>query len=44
LDQVKIEQIHRASLHIMEKIGMRMGGQRALNLFEEQGAAVGSDG
>ena len=44
LDQVKIEQIHEASLHIMEKIGMRIGGQRALNLFEDHGAAVSPDG
>jgi trimethylamine--corrinoid protein Co-methyltransferase len=44
LDQGKIDQIHEASIHLMEKIGMRVGGQRALKLFMDHGAAVSPDG
>jgi trimethylamine--corrinoid protein Co-methyltransferase len=44
LDQGKIDQIHEASILLMEKIGMRVGGQRALKLFLDHGAAVSPDG
>jgi trimethylamine--corrinoid protein Co-methyltransferase len=44
LDQGKIERVHEASLHVMEKIGMRVGGERALKLFMDHGAAVSPDG
>ena len=44
LDQGKIDQIHEASIHLMEKIGLRVGGQRTLKLFLDHGAAVSPDG
>ncbi|MHC4751329.1 MAG: trimethylamine methyltransferase family protein [Planctomycetota bacterium] len=44
LDQGKIDQIHEASIHLMEKIGMQVGGDRALKLFKDHGAAVSPDG
>ena len=44
LDQEKMDQIHEASIHLMEQIGQRIGGQRALKLFQDHGAAVSPDG
>lgn len=44
LDKEGIERIHDASIHIMEKVGMRVGGERALKLFKENGASVTSQG
>ena len=44
LDRGKIDQIHAASIHLMEKIGQRVDGQRALTFFLDHGAAVSPDG
>ncbi len=44
MDRGKIDQIHAASIHLMEKIGQRVGGQRALTLFLDHGAGVSPDG
>ncbi len=44
LDRNKIERIHEASLHLMEKVGMRVGGQRALAKFKQAGCEVNGDG
>ncbi|UCH22346.1 MAG: trimethylamine methyltransferase family protein [Deltaproteobacteria bacterium] len=44
LDRGKIHQIHAASIYLMEKIGMRIGGKRALKLLRDHGAAVSREG
>ena len=44
LTPVKIEQVHEASIYLMEEVGLRIGGKRALNLFEDYGAAVDPGG
>ena len=38
LDQEKIDQIHEASIHLMEDFGMKIGGERAFKLFQDNGA------
>ena len=43
LDQGKIDKIHETSLHLLTKSGMRVGGDRALQLFKERGARVDGD-
>ncbi len=43
LDAGKIAKIHEASLHLLTKSGMRVGGDRALRLFKERGARVDGD-
>ncbi len=40
LDAGKIAKIHEASLHLLTKSGMKVGGERALNLFKQRGAKV----
>jgi len=44
LDQDKIKKIHQASLTLLEKVGMKVGGERALQIFRENGAQVDADG
>ncbi|AET67418.1 trimethylamine:corrinoid methyltransferase [Desulfosporosinus orientis DSM 765] len=44
LDQEKVEQIHEASLYLMENVGMKIGGTRALKLLQDNGAETTSDG
>ncbi len=44
LDSYKIERIHGKSIEIMEKIGMRVSGERALSLFKKAGATVDNNG
>ena len=44
LDEEKIKKIHEKSLYIMEKIGMRVGGKRAVDLLTAHGARLGADG
>ena len=43
LDKTKIDKIHEASLHLLTKSGMKVGGDRALKLFKERGAKVDGD-
>lgn len=43
LDQDKIKKIHEASVHLLTKSGMRVGGERALKLFKDRGARVDGD-
>lgn len=40
----KIEKIHTASLYLMEKVGMKLGGKRGLQVFKDAGCKVGGDG
>lgn len=44
LSKEKIEKIHEASLTLMQKVGMKVGGERALKLFKDSGAEVGPGG
>ncbi|AET67417.1 trimethylamine:corrinoid methyltransferase [Desulfosporosinus orientis DSM 765] len=44
LDQEKVEQIHEASLYLMENVGMKIGGTRALKLLQDNGAKTTSEG
>src|SRR5690606_15083501 len=44
LDEEKIKKIHEKSLYIMENIGMRVGGERAVELLTGHGARIGKDG
>ena len=44
LDEETIKKIHEKSLYIMEKIGMRVGGKRAVDLLTAHGARLGADG
>ncbi len=37
LSQEKIQQIHEASIHLLETVGMRVGGERALKLLADAG-------
>ena len=37
LDQKKIEKVHEKSLYILEHIGMRFGGERAVKLLKDAG-------
>lgn len=44
LNAEKIEKIHNKSIEIMEKIGMRVSGERALALLKKAGATVDQNG
>ena len=44
LDPSKIEKIHEASVHLMETVGMRVGGQRSLDTFKKAGCTVDKGG
>lgn len=44
LDEHKIARIHEKTLYIMEQVGMKVEGERALELLTAHGAKVGSDG
>ena len=44
LSTEKIEKIHEASLHLIEKTGMLISGERTLALLRENGIAPGADG
>jgi trimethylamine--corrinoid protein Co-methyltransferase len=39
-----LERIHDASIHLMEKVGMRIGGERAQKLLKENGVSVTGEG
>jgi trimethylamine--corrinoid protein Co-methyltransferase len=39
----KVVKIHEASLHLLTKSGMRVGGKRALELFKSRGAKIDGD-
>ncbi|MDR2946252.1 MAG: trimethylamine methyltransferase family protein [Candidatus Adiutrix sp.] len=43
LNQEKITKIHEASLHLLTKSGMKVGGERSLKLFKDHGAKVDGD-
>lgn len=43
LTQEQVEQIHNASLHIIEQTGIRFPSARALDIWEENGAQVDRD-
>ncbi|MDJ0783208.1 MAG: trimethylamine methyltransferase family protein [Desulfosarcinaceae bacterium] len=44
LSKEKIERIHAASLHLIEKVGMIITGERTCQRLREAGAASGADG
>ena len=44
LERSKRERIHEASLHLIEKVGMKIGGERALGTLKHHGAETGADG
>jgi trimethylamine:corrinoid methyltransferase-like protein len=44
LNPEKIVQIHNASIYLLEKVGMKVGGERALKLFKHHGASVSDNG
>lgn len=44
LSREKIERLHEATVHLLEKVGMRMGGERSLKLLKEAGCAVDDGG
>ena len=44
IDQEKFNQIHEASLFLMEKVGMKIGGTRALKLLQDNGAVTTTEG
>lgn len=44
LNQEKINKIHEKSLYIMEHIGMKFRGERAIKLLQENGAVMTDDG
>lgn len=43
LNPAKIERIHDASVYLMEKVGLRVGGTRGLELFKKAGCEVTSE-
>lgn len=43
LDAGQLEQIKTATLHVLEKVGVRFPSERALDLFAEHGAVVDKD-
>lgn len=43
LNPTKIERIHEASLYLMEKVGIQVGGERSLALLKKAGCSVDSD-
>lgn len=44
LNNVKIEKIHEKSLYLMEKIGMKISGDRTVKLLKDHGAHISADG
>lgn len=44
LNQEKINKIHEKSIYIMEKVGMKIAGDRAIKLLLNNGATRGDDG
>ncbi|KJS85853.1 trimethylamine methyltransferase family protein [Desulfosporosinus sp. BICA1-9] len=44
IDQEKFDQIHEASLQLMENVGMKIGGTRALKLLHDNGAVTNGEG
>ncbi|HEY3426778.1 MAG TPA: trimethylamine methyltransferase family protein, partial [Negativicutes bacterium] len=44
LNQEKINKIHEKSLYLMEKVGMKISGERSIKLLLENGAAMSPDG
>jgi trimethylamine--corrinoid protein Co-methyltransferase len=44
LNPEKIVQIHDASIHLLEKVGLKVGGERALKLFKHHGASISDNG
>ncbi|SHI21384.1 trimethylamine methyltransferase family protein [Desulfosporosinus lacus] len=44
LDQEKSEQIHEASLYLMENVGMKIEGTRAFKLLHDNGAVTTNEG
>ncbi len=44
LDDEKIKKIHEKTLFIMENIGMKVGGERAVDILTAHGARIGKDG
>lgn len=43
LSQEKIEQIHEASLYLMEKVGMKVGGERGLKYLKDAGCMISNE-
>lgn len=44
LNKEKIEKIHEKSLYIMEKVGMRVSGDRSVKLLKDHGAVADENG
>ena len=44
IDQEKFDKIHEASLYLMENVGMKIGGTRALKLLHDNGAETTNEG
>ncbi len=44
LDEEKIKKIHEASLDLIERVGMKITGERTLKLLHERGAKTDRDG
>lgn len=44
LNQEKIDKIHEKSIYLMEKVGMKITGERAITLLLDNGAHLGADG
>ena len=44
LNPEKIEKIHEASIFLMERVGMKVGGKRAIEAFAREGCKVDSAG
>lgn len=44
LPDESVEAIHESSMHIIENIGIKMGHEKAIAVFEEHGADVDDDG
>lgn len=44
LDDFKISKIHEKSMYLMEKVGMRVSGERSVKLLKDHGATLDHDG
>jgi len=44
LSQEKIDKIHEKSLYLMEKVGMRISGERTVKLLKDNGAVITAEG
>lgn len=44
LNQEKINQIHEKSMYLMNKVGMKISGDRTLKLLQDNGAVISADG